>query len=97
MRRTSQLRFPSQLSGGQQHRVAIARALAGEHRLVLADEPTGALNRAQAREVALALRDGVAASGGALVVATHDLVLAESFDRRIDVVDGTLAAPAVPR
>ncbi|MEP6816417.1 MAG: ABC transporter ATP-binding protein [Marmoricola sp.] len=82
--------LPAQLSGGQQQRVAIARALAGHHRLVLADEPTGALDRAHAHEVALALRDGVAATGGALVLATHDPELAAMFDQQLAVVDGEL-------
>ncbi|MEO7421381.1 MAG: ATP-binding cassette domain-containing protein [Ornithinibacter sp.] len=82
--------LPPQLSGGQQQRVAIARALAGGHRLVLADEPTGALDRANAQEAALALRDGVAATGGALVLATHDPELAELFDQQLVVADGSI-------
>jgi ABC-type lipoprotein export system ATPase subunit len=83
--------LPSQLSGGQQQRVAIARALAGRHRLVLADEPTGALDRAHAHDAALALRDEVAATGGALVLATHDPELAAMLDQQLDIVDGELA------
>jgi ABC-type lipoprotein export system ATPase subunit len=82
--------LPAQLSGGQQQRVAIARALAGRHRLVLADEPTGSLDRVHAHDVALALRDGVAATGGSLLVATHDPELAALFDHRIALADGTL-------
>ncbi len=82
--------LPAQLSGGQQQRVAIARALAGGHRLVLADEPTGALDRVHAHEVALALRDGVAATGGALVLATHDPELADMFDHQLAVRDGSI-------
>ena len=82
--------LPPQLSGGQQQRIAIARALAGGHRLVFADEPTGALDRAHAHEAALALRDGVAATGGALVLATHDPELAALFDQQLAVADGTI-------
>jgi ABC-type lipoprotein export system ATPase subunit len=83
--------LPWQLSGGQQQRVAVARVLAGRHRVVLADEPTGALDRVRAHEVALALRDAVAATGGALVVATHDEELAGLFPDRLSV--GTEAVP----
>ncbi len=82
--------LPAQLSGGQQQRVAIARALAGGHRLVLADEPTGSLDRAHAQDAALALREGVATTGGALILATHDPELAELFDRQLAVVDGSI-------
>ncbi|MEO7350635.1 MAG: ATP-binding cassette domain-containing protein [Marmoricola sp.] len=89
--------LPAQLSGGQQQRVAIARALAGDHRLVLADEPTGALDRSHAQEAALALRDGVAATGGALLLATHDPDLAELFDQRLAVVEGSILASVTSR
>jgi ABC-type lipoprotein export system ATPase subunit len=82
--------LPPQLSGGQQQRVAIARVLAGGHRMVCADEPTGALDRAHAHEAALALRDGVAATGGALVLATHDPELSELFDHQLVVTDGSV-------
>jgi putative ABC transport system ATP-binding protein len=87
--------LPAQLSGGQQQRVAIARVLAGRHRLVLADEPTGALDHAHAHQVAMALRDEVADSGGGLVLATHDHDLAAMLDERITIEDGELAAAGV--
>ena len=89
--------LPAQLSGGQQQRVAIARVLAGRHRLVLADEPTGALDHGHAEQVALALRDGVAESGGGLVLATHDPELAAMLDDQLTVDDGRLAAETVAR
>ena len=79
---------PSQLSGGQCQRVAIARALANDPALVLADEPTGELDRATSRRV-LALFQELNAAGTTLVVATHDLELAAGATRRIEVVDGT--------
>lgn len=79
--------LPAQLSGGMQQRVAVARVLAGTPRLVLADEPTGALDRDSAFTVLSALRDHVTAAGGALVVATHDEDLAGLLTDRV-VVDG---------
>ncbi len=87
--------LPAELSGGQQQRVAVARALAGRHRVVLADEPTGALDREHAHNVVRALLDGVAATGGALVLATHDPELAEMLDQRLSVDEGHLTAGRV--
>src|SRR5882757_3815796 len=68
--------LPAQLSGGQQQRVAVARVIAGRPRLVLADEPTGALDRANSMQVLEVLRDHIRADGGSLIVATHDEDLA---------------------
>jgi len=84
--------LPAQLSGGQQQRVAIARVLAGGHRLILADEPTGSLDRAHATEVLKALRDAVSASGGALVLATHDDEFAATFTDRIEIASAAKVA-----
>lgn len=81
---------PGELSGGQCQRVAIARALANEPALVLADEPTGELDRTTSRQV-LALFQSLNAEGTTLVVATHDLELAAGAKRSIEVVDGRTA------
>lgn len=83
--------LPGQLSGGQQQRVAVARVLAGQHRLVLADEPTGSLDRAHAHSVVRALVDGVVATGGSLVLATHDPELVALFVDRVSMSDGALS------
>ena len=82
--------LPAQLSGGMQQRVAVARVLAGAPRLVLADEPTGALDRDSAFTVLAALRDQVTAAGGALVVATHDEELAGLLADRAVLDEGRL-------
>ena len=82
---------PSELSGGQLQRVAIARALANDPALVLADEPTGELDRATSRQV-LALFQELNAAGTTLVVATHDLEFADGAHRRIEVVDGRIGS-----
>ena len=82
---------PSELSGGQLQRVAIARALANDPALVLADEPTGELDRATSRQV-LALFQELNAAGTTLVVATHDIEFADGAHRRIEVVDGRIGS-----
>ncbi len=86
--------LPAELSGGMQQRVAVARVLAGSPRLVLADEPTGALDRDSAFTVLAALRDHVTASGSALVVATHDEELAELLADRVVLDEGRLRVGA---
>lgn len=86
----AQAALPEQLSGGQQQRVAVARALAGRPRLMLADEPTGALDRVNAAAVLAVLRDHVRAEGGALVVATHDEELVSTLAERAALSDGQL-------
>ena len=81
-------RLPNQLSGGEQGRLAIARALVNRPPLLLADEPTGALDRASGEDVARLLRD-LNADGQTIVVVTHDLDLAKACtSRTIELVDG---------
>jgi putative ABC transport system ATP-binding protein len=83
---------PPQLSGGQRQRVAIARALANRPSLLLADEPTGELDRTTSRGI-LALFQELVAADVALVVATHDLELAAGAGRRLGLRDGRLEGP----
>lgn len=80
---------PNELSGGQQQRVAIARALVGQPKLLLADEPTGALDSATGKEV-LKLFSQLHKMGNTIVMITHDLKVASYAERVIKIVDGEL-------
>jgi putative ABC transport system ATP-binding protein len=82
---------PDQLSGGQRQRVAIARATVMEPGLILADEPTGNLDRASGEDV-IATLEGLNRKGLALVVVTHDPALGERAHRRIRMDDGAVLA-----
>ncbi len=84
-------KLPEELSGGQAQRVAVARVLAGSPRLILADEPTGQLDRRNADAVVDTLLRVSADHGAALVVATHDPLVAERFSARWSVADGRLS------
>jgi ABC-type lipoprotein export system ATPase subunit len=84
---------PSELSGGERQRVAIARALAGNPRLILADEPTGSLDSAASEKVWELLSDVRAVGGATVIVASHDLTLAEHADRALHLLDGRLVPP----
>ncbi|MGR6317898.1 ABC transporter ATP-binding protein [Micromonospora soli] len=88
-------RFPDQMSGGQQQRVAIARALVGERRLVLADEPTGALDSEAGEAVLHLLRRRVDA-GAAGVLVTHEARHAGWADRVVFLRDGVLVDSTAP-
>jgi putative ABC transport system ATP-binding protein len=80
--------YPHQLSGGEQQRVALARALAARPALLFADEPTGNLDSKTAATVADLMFDLVAEVGSALVMVTHDPVLAQRADRIVRMADG---------
>lgn len=87
--------FPEQLSGGEQQRTAVARALVHEPLLVLADEPTGNLDKANAEQVADLLFEVTRNAGAALVVATHSDAVAQRADRELSfashIADGAHA------
>jgi ABC-type lipoprotein export system ATPase subunit len=91
---------PEELSGGQGQRVALARVLAAEPALVLADEPTGQLDRRTAGHVLDVLLETVDLLGAALVVSTHDPAVADRLTEQWPMADGRLTVPApsgVPR
>jgi len=73
-------KLPDELSGGQAQRVAVARALASQPRMILADEPTGQLDHATARDLFNVLLSSLASSDTALVVATHDQTIADLME-----------------
>ena len=82
-------KLPSQLSGGQQQRVSIARVLAADNPILLADEPTGALDQNTSREL-MELFCKLHEEGKTIVVITHDPYVAEYADRKLQIVDGML-------
>jgi putative ABC transport system ATP-binding protein len=88
-------RFPDELSGGQQQRVAIARALVGQRCLVLADEPTGALD-SQTGEAVLRLVRSKVDDGAAGVLVTHDARHAARADRVVFLRDGVIVDTSGP-
>lgn len=83
--------LPNQLSGGQQQRAAIARALANRPALILADEPTGALDSVNGNEVMTLLEDSVKKLNQTLVLITHNADLAKEADRIVRIADGKIA------
>lgn len=81
--------YPSELSGGQQQRVAIARALINNPKLILADEPTGALDSKTAAEIMELFRE-LNKNGHTVIIVTHDLEIANQCDRIIEISDGKI-------
>ena len=81
---------PSQLSGGQQQRVSIARSLVVEPKVVLADEPTGALDNATGAEVMVTLKNLVKKEGITVIIVTHESEIADYTERTISINDGKI-------
>ena len=88
-------RMPAELSGGQSQRVAIARSLVGPRRLLLADEPTGALDSASGRDIIALLRSRADAEAGVVLV-THEPRFAAWADRTLQLRDGDVVGVAAP-
>lgn len=84
--------YPSQLSGGQQQRVAIARALAKKPKLLLCDEPTGALDYETGKQILKLLQDQSRNNGMTVVIITHNSVLTAMADRVIRIKSGAIAS-----
>lgn len=89
--------LPNQLSGGQQQRVAVARALANQPDLILADEPTAALDSHRGRQVMELFRKVAHERGSAVIVVTHDHRSLDVFDRIYEMEDGQLRPAQTPR
>jgi putative ABC transport system ATP-binding protein len=87
--------YPDQLSGGERQRVAIARAVVGDRQLLLADEPSGALDSANA-EAVMRMIHSACKQGVAVVVVTHDAQLASWADRVVFIRDGSVVDQTVP-
>lgn len=82
--------FPAQLSGGEQQRVSIARALAKNPKLLLCDEPTGALDYVTGKQILKLLQDTSRQTGMTVVIITHNAALTAMADRVIRVKNGTV-------
>lgn len=83
-------KFPNQLSGGQKQRVAIARALASDPEIIIADEPTGALDSKNTQEI-LGLLDQIASNGKLVITVTHSQTVADSGTRIVRLADGKIS------
>jgi ABC-type lipoprotein export system ATPase subunit len=89
--------FPRQLSTGQQQRVAVARSLANRPKLVLADEPTGNLDRKHAGDALALIREVCREHGAALLIVSHDELVLGQFEARRDFAEINLALKGVPQ
>lgn len=89
------LNFPAQLSGGEQQRVAIARALAKNPKLLLCDEPTGALDYETGKAILKLLQDTCRKSGMTVVIITHNSALTAIADRVVKIKNGTVASVSI--
>ena len=87
---------PNQLSGGQQQRVAIARALVGDPKVILADEPTGALDSDTGNEVMQLFTDLNRKEGRTIVIITHDKEISKRCQRVVTIKDGVLIQAVIP-
>lgn len=87
---------PNSLSGGQKQRVAIARALVNRPKIILADEPTAALDKASGRDVVNLMRDLCEEQGSTVLMVTHDNRILDVADRIINLVDGRLESDTSP-
>jgi putative ABC transport system ATP-binding protein len=85
--------FPADLSGGQKQRIAIARALAGDPEIILADEPTAALDSHTGRNVMEMMSELAHKRGRAVVIVTHDSRVLSFADRIVKIEDGAIAKP----
>jgi putative ABC transport system ATP-binding protein len=83
---------PSALSGGQRQRVAVARAMVNEPKLILADEPTAALDKESSLEVVALLHEHAVSRGAAVVIVTHDNRIIDRADRIMAMVDGSIVS-----
>jgi putative ABC transport system ATP-binding protein len=83
-------RRPARLSGGEQQRVAIARAFAAKPQLILADEPTGSLDKSTGQKIVQLLREAASTEKATVLVVTHDDKVAQQADRRLEIDDGIL-------
>ncbi|MBX9666649.1 MAG: ATP-binding cassette domain-containing protein [Candidatus Obscuribacterales bacterium] len=88
-------KYPDQMSGGQKQRVAVARALIAQPRLVLADEPTAALDKASGRDVVNLLQDLARQGDCSILMVTHDNRILDVADRIVEMEDGKILTPAL--